>query len=73
MINFLVDQGIIMFAIFLWNSHIEMIGLKLWKAISIMNHLKIYISATRFIYHSQFFNHFSSILLWGKSDNVDND
>ena len=57
-----------------WNSHIEMIGLKVSKAIGIINHLKsIYPQCVLFtLYNSLIISHMLyGILLWGKSDNVD--
>ena len=57
-----------------WNSHIEMIGLKVSKAIGIINHLKsIYPQRVLFtLYNSLIvFHMLYGILLWGKSDNVD--
>ena len=57
-----------------WNSHIEMIGLKVSKAIGIINHLKlIYPQRVLFtLYNSLIISHMLYvILLWGKSDNVD--
>ena len=57
-----------------WNSHIEMIGLKVSKAIGIINHLKsIYPQRVLFtLYNSLIISHMLyGILLWGKSDNVD--
>ena len=57
-----------------WNSHIEMIRLKVSKAIGIINHLKsIYPQRVLFtLYNSLIISYMLySILLWGKSDNVD--
>ena len=57
-----------------WNSHIEMIGLKVSKAIGIINHLKsIYPQRVLFtLYNSLIVSHMLyGILLWGKLDNVD--
>ena len=56
-----------------WNAHIEMIGIKISKAIGIINHLKlIYPQCILFtLYNSLIISHmFYGILLWGKSDNV---
>ena len=66
--------GIIIDWHLLWNSHIEMIGLKVSKAIGIINHLKsIYPQHVLFtLYNSLIISHMLyGILLWGKSDNVD--
>ena len=66
--------GIIIGEHFSWNSHIEMIGLKVSKAIGIINHLKsIYPQRVVFtLYNSLIISHMLyGILLWGKSDNVD--
>ena len=57
-----------------WNSHIEMIGLKVSKAIGIINHLKsIYPQRVLLtLYNCLIISHtLYGILLWGKSDNVD--
>ena len=57
-----------------WNSNIEMIGLKVSKAICIINHLKsIYPQRALFtLYNSLIISHrLYSILLWSKKDNVD--
>ena len=57
-----------------WNSHIEMIGFKVSKAIGIINHLKcIYSQSVLFtLYNSLIITHMLyGILLWGKLDNVD--
>ena len=57
-----------------WNSHTEMIELKVSKAIGIINHLKsIYPQRVLFtLYNSLIISHMLyGILLWGKSDNVD--
>ena len=56
-----------------WNAHIEMIGIKISKAIGIISHLKlIYPQRILFtLYNSLIISHmFYGILLWGKSDNV---
>ena len=56
-----------------WNAHIEMIGIKISKAIGIINHLKcIYPQRILFtLYNSLITSHMLyGILLWGKSDNV---
>ena len=56
-----------------WNAHIEMIGIKISKAIGIINHLKfIYPQRILFtLYNSLIISHMLyGILLWGKSDNV---
>ena len=56
-----------------WNAHIEMIGIKIPKAIGIINHLKfIYPQRILFtLYSSLIISHMLyGILLWGKSDNV---
>ena len=56
-----------------WNAHIEMIGIKISKAIGIINHLKfIYPQRILFtLYNSLIISHMIyGILLWGKSDNV---
>ena len=57
-----------------WNSHIEMIELKVLKTIGIVNHLiSIYPQRVLFtLYNSLIISHMLyGILLWGKSDNVD--
>ena len=57
-----------------WNSHIEMIGLKVSKALGIINDLKsIYPQRVSFtLYNSLIISDMLyGILLWGKSDNVD--
>ena len=57
-----------------WNSHIEMIGLKVSKAIGIINHLKsIYPQTVLFtLYNALIISHMLyGILLSGKSDSVD--
>ena len=56
-----------------WNSHNEMIGLKVSKAIGIINHLKsTYPQRVLFThYNSLIILMLYGILLWGKSDNVD--
>ena len=56
-----------------WNAHIEMIGIKISKAIGIISHLKlIYPQRILFtLYNSLIISHMLyGILLWGKSDNV---
>ena len=56
-----------------WNAHIEMIGIKISKAIGIINHLNlIYPQRTLFTLHnSLYISHFLyGILLWGKSNNM---
>ena len=55
-----------------WNAHIEMIGIKISKAIGIINHLK-FIYPQRILltlYNSLIISYMLyNILLWGKSDN----
>ena len=56
-----------------WNAHIEMIGIKISKAIGIISHLKlIYPQRILFtLYNSLIISHMLyGILLWGKSNNV---
>ena len=56
-----------------WNAHIEMIGIKISKAIGIINHLKfIYPQRILFtLYNSLIISHMLyGILLWDKSNNV---
>ena len=56
-----------------WKAHIEMIGIKISKAIGIINHLNlIYPQRTLFTLHNSLcISHMLyGILLWGKSNNV---